>query len=1188
MTLGRIFGGYAFATALANILEDFDQGEFEFSNAVALIGTAASLIPGPHTAVIAPLMALYPVASDFGEYLANEGTLDPLFDLMLHQPDVELTWNDWEFAANATYVEAPSFGHAESITSPLILDLDRDGIETIHANTGVQFDHDADQFAERTGWASSDDGILAIDLNENGLIDDGSELFGNHSTLTSGSKAANGFEALAEYDSNQDGLIDSFDIDFSRLKVWRDLNYDGQSQAFELISLEEAGISALSTAYQTSNDRQQGNLLREIGSLTYTDGSEGALTDVWFETNRTLSEYKHTASIPDNINALPNIHGFGTVANLQQAMMNDERLATLVKEFSTNTDSTARHQSVDDIIYQWAGVADVDPYSRDPSKVYGHVMDARQLEALEAFTGEGYNGIWCWGENDPNPHGRAAPVLIAQYHSFRNYIEGQLNAQTHLAEAFNLIGVAFNGHTKMFEPDAEPFTDYLEQLIKDADLSAITQITHTLKQLSYGSSSYEQLWDGLKADETLSSWLTDDHVVGTDQAETLTGSSEDDFLLGNQGDDRLIGGAGNDIYSFNLGDGHDWIYDTSGEDRLILGKGIQLDQILWDRSISDITLHMLDENGSLTGDSIQLSNVFDFDGSLREGVLEQVIFDDGTTLDVSSQLAHIRTPATKMDDTLFGTHINDQLKGERGDDLIYGGAGNDTYFFQRGDGYDTLIEHSGVDRIIFSAGIALEHLKISRVGENGEDILIDILDPEKTESGDKIRISQAYQNGIVTSNQIEQIVITNNDGSETGYTLFDLSKSFFATEGHDHIFGFESDDIISGHDGDDQIEGAGGDDTLIGGSGNDTLNAGSGNDFIEGGIGHDQLQGGLGSDVYLFSQGHGHDVITNKDTESIDTLHFDASIHPKRVIIERLGDDLMVRTSLTDDSVKITDFFEGDQIAAGTINQITFETGMRLDLNSIVEQTMRATQGDDHIQGLASADIIDGLSGNDELVGGRGDDHIYGGQGHDTLQGQDGNDYLIGEQGNDQLLGGAGHDVLEGGNAQDQLYGGAGHDTLSGGNGDDQLWGGANNDQLFADKGNDTLNGGQGDDELFGGRGDDTYIINSDHGHDVINDSAGFDTLKLTDTHWKDINIEILKSHLLVTTSTSNQSIKIENWRKGAIDRIETSDGWAEMPNIEKMVEAMTIFDAMNEDEATAEDRTALNRTLATQWHSNE
>ena len=1125
------------------------------------------------------------MANDFGDYLAEQGTLDPLFDLILHQPEVELTWNDWEFAANATYVDAPSFGHAESITSPLILDLDNDGIETVSAEIGVQFDHDGDQFAESTGWASSDDGMLAIDLNGNGLIDDGSELFGNHSILNSGDAAANGFEALAEYDSNQDGSVDGFDVDFGRLKVWRDLNYDGRSQEFELITLEEAGISALSTAYDTSNEQQHGNALREIGTLTYSDGGTGDLTDVWFKTDRTISEFQLNASIPDHIDALPNIHGFGTVANLHQAMISDEPLTELVQQFSSDTNAASRNQIVDDIIFQWAKVSDVDPYSRDPSKVYGHVMDARQLEALEAFTGEGYLGTWCWGEHDPNPHGRAAPVLIAQYQELRNYVQGQLNAQTHYAEAFNLIGVRFNDHTGSFEPNTDRLVPYLEQLIDNNDLESVNQITHTLQQLSLKSVSYQTIWEGLKAHNTLSEWLTDNQVVGTDQAETLTGSSEDDLLVGLKGDDRLIGGQGDDIYTFNTGDGHDWIYDASGNDRLALGEGISLNHLLWERSVSDITLHLIDENGALTGDSIQLSNVFDFDGSLREGALEQIVFSDGTTLDVTDQLEYVNTSGSANNDTLYGTQNSDHFAAQEGQDLIYGGAGDDTYTFNRGDGQDTLIEHSGTDRIIFGAGIAFDDLKLSRVGPQGEDILIHVLNPIKDPSGDQLLISQAYLNGIATDNQIERVTLTDHEGNETHYGLHDLSKTFVSDQ-QGPLFGFESDDLIAGTEGDETIHSAGGDDELNGGLGNDTLYGDSGEDLLIGGQGDDRLQGGKGADIYQFSVGHGHDVITNSDSQSIDTLHFDASINPKRTTIERLGEDLLVRTSATDDSVRIVGFFDGDQIATDTINHITFDNGQRLDWSHIVEHTLQTTQGDDHIQGLASADSIDGMGGHDHLMGGRGDDHILGGQGNDTLQGQDGNDHLLGEQGKDELFGGAGNDTLDGGNASDLLNGGAGHDNLLGGRGDDHLLGGANDDRLFGGRGDDTLKGGQGDDLLSGGQGDDTYVIANEQGEDVIDDTSGFDTLQLSDSHWRDIQFEIVKSHLLVTTEQSDQSITIEDWERGTIDRIETSDGWAELPNVENIIEAITVFDAINEEEVTQEDRTSLNQALASQWHS--
>ena len=58
-------------------------------------------------------------------------------------------------------------------TSPLVLDLDGDGVETVSVAQGTYFDHDGNGFAENTGWVGADDGLLVRDLNENGVIDDG-------------------------------------------------------------------------------------------------------------------------------------------------------------------------------------------------------------------------------------------------------------------------------------------------------------------------------------------------------------------------------------------------------------------------------------------------------------------------------------------------------------------------------------------------------------------------------------------------------------------------------------------------------------------------------------------------------------------------------------------------------------------------------------------------------------------------------------------------------------------------------------------------------------------------------------------------------------------------------------------------------------------------------------------------------
>jgi hypothetical protein len=89
---------------------------------------------------------------------------------------------------------------ADDIRSPLVLDLNGDGVKTISKSAGIHFDLDGNGFAETTGWVDKNDGLLVLDKNGNGKIDNGTELFGNNTLLANGQKAANGFEAMKQYD----------------------------------------------------------------------------------------------------------------------------------------------------------------------------------------------------------------------------------------------------------------------------------------------------------------------------------------------------------------------------------------------------------------------------------------------------------------------------------------------------------------------------------------------------------------------------------------------------------------------------------------------------------------------------------------------------------------------------------------------------------------------------------------------------------------------------------------------------------------------------------------------------------------------------------------------------------------------------------------------------------------------------
>jgi hypothetical protein len=226
------------------------------------------------------------------------------------------------------------FGDAENTTSPLILDLNGDGVKTLNKTAGKHFDHAGDGFAERTGWVDKDDGLLVRDLNGDGKITSGRELFGNHTLLkngiNAGKRAANGFEALKDLDSNADGLVDDKDTAFASLRVWKDTNGNGLTDTGELLSLAQAGVKSLKVAYTDAGSSAeadaQGNQHQQLGAFTQTDGSTQNMHDVWFATSSwDTIDQRSPLALSAAIAALPEMEGRGTLGSLHQAMGRDAK-----------------------------------------------------------------------------------------------------------------------------------------------------------------------------------------------------------------------------------------------------------------------------------------------------------------------------------------------------------------------------------------------------------------------------------------------------------------------------------------------------------------------------------------------------------------------------------------------------------------------------------------------------------------------------------------------------------------------------------------------------------------------------------------------------------------------------------------------------------------------------------------------
>lgn len=147
---------------------------------------------------------------------------------------------------------------------PAQLSLNKIKFDLMSQEVGVESIH---QLNEGSGY-------LALDRNGNGVIDDGTELFGPNS--------GNGFSELAQLDEDGNGWIDEADSTFAQLQIWQP-NADGSQS---LTGLANLGIGALYTRgidspfdYKTADNQLQGQL-RQTGAFLFEDGRAGTLQQI--------------------------------------------------------------------------------------------------------------------------------------------------------------------------------------------------------------------------------------------------------------------------------------------------------------------------------------------------------------------------------------------------------------------------------------------------------------------------------------------------------------------------------------------------------------------------------------------------------------------------------------------------------------------------------------------------------------------------------------------------------------------------------------------------------------------------------------------------------------------------------------------------------------------------------------------
>jgi hypothetical protein len=171
--------------------------------------------------------------------------------------------------------------HGVSGVLPIILDLDGDGVEMVDLDgSPVRFDMNLDGTRDQTGWVGADDGLLVLDRNGNGVIDDAREI----SFAADDEQAVTDLEGLRFWDTNRNGFLDGGDDDFGRFQIWRDLNQNGISEANELFSLNALGIKSLNLTLNLTGDElvSDRNVLFATSEFHRADGTTGLIGDVSF------------------------------------------------------------------------------------------------------------------------------------------------------------------------------------------------------------------------------------------------------------------------------------------------------------------------------------------------------------------------------------------------------------------------------------------------------------------------------------------------------------------------------------------------------------------------------------------------------------------------------------------------------------------------------------------------------------------------------------------------------------------------------------------------------------------------------------------------------------------------------------------------------------------------------------------
>lgn len=620
-----------------------------------------------------------------------------------------------------------------NIASPLALDLDGSGIETLALNkTSLFFDHDNNNFIEKTGWVAPNEGLLILDLNRNGIVDGGNELFGNNTILQYGQLAANGFVALAMYDSNADQYIDQNDSIWKDLRIWQDKNSNAQTDPGEWLTMQEARIKSLLLTYHDDEIIDaNGNAHRQHGFYERVDGKRLSMNDVWFARDTMNSIAAEYREVDEETAKLPDLPGLGSLPSLHQALMDPKNplLRTILLQWLEAT----RQQRIglsEELLFQWCD-ANNNPYTSEDRFIISKDLEPK-LAVVEKMMGDRLvTSEFALAEN----RGELVRLLSRE---MTLSLDMMLHNEIAIRPLFELAKPVESDDFGPLQLDLTASVNHLrQQFLKDPDPGFIPMVQWlllhdeevgqtffaALKSLSTTTKDPLQRAMGLQRElatpwEWIRGTLDHNQLKGTPGNDFIEAGRFSDTLWGNDGDDTLHGGSGPDsYYGGNGGDTYivshsnglftDTIFDQGSD-----ARGLPDRVVFWDFASHE--LRPLLEGDQLIfypTKTFLTRNIYDKGIPVavvqkQEDVrhqIEEFHFSDGVTWSYHDLLNRIQPQGTPGHDQMTGIRTRtNHLHGLSGNDTLIGGMVNDV--LDGGPGNDSLIGLQGSDTLIGGPG----------------------------------------------------------------------------------------------------------------------------------------------------------------------------------------------------------------------------------------------------------------------------------------------------------------------------------------------------------------------------------------------------------------------------------------------------------------------------------------------------